>query len=78
MASRKARTTAVPVKLTWRNFSDAAHRNFHRLPCAPSLRPGLKTMIDAAQGSSVARAIVAAWNPSLFLAQFIRVEELAS
>jgi hypothetical protein len=44
------------------------------MPCAPSLRPGLKLMLDLVNGSSVARAICDSWNPKLFFSTLIVVE----
>lgn len=84
MATRKIRSKrtvlAAPIKPHWRNFSDAVIRpeGFKRLPCAQSLRPGLKVIHDVIDGSSLAKAIIASWNPALFLQQFIVVEELAA
>ncbi|HEY5056457.1 MAG TPA: hypothetical protein VII58_09865 [Acidobacteriaceae bacterium] len=68
----------APLKITWRNYPDSLHAPFKRLPCGQSLRPNLKVMEDYVAGSSVARAIVASWNPALFYARLIRVEELAA
>jgi len=70
----RKRATATPAKPHWRNFPDSGHRPLTSLPCAPSLRPGLALMTALVEGSSVAREIAAAWNPKLFLVQFIRVE----
>lgn len=70
---RSKRTTVTPTKPHWRNFPDSGYKPFNKLPCAPSLRPGLPLMQACVDGSSVARAIVEAWNPALFLSKFIVV-----
>jgi hypothetical protein len=78
LTDHKKRTTAAQLKPHWRNFSDAAHAPFKKLPCAQSLRPDARVSQAYVERSPVARAIIAAWRPCLAWQSLIRVEELAA
>lgn len=59
--SRRKRTTAPQPKSsqrTWRDYSDAMHRGFSKLPSPQSLHPDADTVFAAVSGDRHSRAIV--------------------